>query len=103
MSAPGTERVPRSRRTATSNIPSPLDPFLRTFLGWVSDRNGGFNPTQELPAIAEELDWQPAFVEVLFTAARSRGLLHPVSTRGSRSKVIWHISPRGAEWLEKAG
>jgi len=100
MSASGVERVPRSRRTATPHVSSPLDPFLRLFLGWVIDQNGGLNPSQGLNAIAEEFDWQAAFAEVLFTAARSRGLLQPVPTRGSRSKVTWQITPRGTDWLE---
>src|SRR4051794_13393582 len=102
MSASGTERLPRSRRTAAPQVPSPLDPFLRAFLGWIIDQNGGLNPTQGLKTIAEEFDWQPAFVEVLFTAARSRGLLQPVPTRGSRSKLTWQVSPRGSEWLASA-
>jgi hypothetical protein len=100
MNARGTEHVPRARRTTTHNIPSPLDPFLRRFLGWVSAHDGGLNPTRELQVIAEEFDWQPSFVEVLFTAARSRGLLHPVPTRGSRSKIDWRVTPQGTEWLE---
>ena len=99
MSAPGTERVPRSRRHPAPHVASPLDPFLRSFLGWIAAQNGGLNPTQGLKAVAEEFDWQPAFVEVLFTAARSRGLVQPVPARGSRSKIAWQVSPRGAEWL----
>jgi hypothetical protein len=90
----------RSRRTAVPHVPSPLDPFLRDFLGWVVAHDGGLNPTQGLKAIAEEFDWQPAFAEVLFTAARSRGLVQSVPLRGSRGKVTWQISARGTNWLD---
>jgi hypothetical protein len=90
----------RTRRPPAPYVPSPLDPFLREFLGWIASNDGGLNPPQGLTAIAEEFDWQPSFVEVLFTAARSRGLLQPVQTRGSRGKVTWHLSGRGGQWLE---
>jgi hypothetical protein len=99
MNASGIERIPRSRRADTPHVASPLDPFLRIFLSWIVDQNGGLNPAHGLKAIAEECDWQPSFVEVLFTAARSRGLLQPVPTRGSRSRLTWQLSSRGADWL----
>jgi hypothetical protein len=83
-------------------VPSPLDPFLVDFLAWIVAHGGNFNPSPGLSAIAEERDWQPAFAEVLFTAARSRGLVHPVTTRAGRGKAAWQISPRGTHWLESA-
>jgi hypothetical protein len=99
MSVPGADR---RRRSPAPHVPSPLDPFLRDFLGWIVGRDGGLNPTQGLSLIAEEFDWQPAFAEVLFTAARSRGFLQPVSGRGRRGKVTWQLSARGTYWLEAA-
>jgi hypothetical protein len=97
MSAPGPARP---RRSPPPHVPSPLDPFLRDLLGWIASRDGGLNPTLDVVVIAEEFDWQPSFVEVLFTAARSRGLLQPSPARGGRGKVTWLLSARGAHWLE---
>ena len=97
MSEPGPAR---RHRSPTTHIPSPLDPFLRDLLGWIARHDGELNPTQGLTAIAEEFDWQPSFAEVLFTAARSRGLLQPVQPRGSRGKIAWQLSPRGTHWLD---
>lgn len=99
MSDPVSSRETRPRRRTIHHVPSPLDPFLRHFLIWVGERADGFNPTLGLKAIAEEFDWQPAFAEVIFTSARSRGLVQPRQLRGTRGKINWSLSPRGLEWL----
>jgi hypothetical protein len=99
MSATDRDHRLRSRRETVPQAPSPLDPFLRRFLNWVVDQPQGLNPPRDLQTISEALDWQPSFVEVLFTAARSRGLLKPMPARGSRAKMTWQVSDRGAYWL----
>jgi hypothetical protein len=99
MSASNPDHQYRSRREVVPQAPSPLDPFLRTFLSWVTQQPQGLTPPRDLRTVSELLDWQPSFVEVLFTAARSRGLLKPIYARGGRNKITWHVSDRGDHWL----
>ena len=100
MSAFDIDQRPRARRAQAPQVPSPLDPFLRDFLHWVDGQPDGLVPPRGIRTLAETLDWQPSFAEVLFTAARSRGLLHPVQGRGGRAKVSWRLSARGKSWFD---
>jgi hypothetical protein len=100
MSALDRDQRPRTQRETVPQAPSPLDPFLLPFLDWVVKQQDGLNPPRDLRTISEVLDWQPSFAEVLFTAARSRGLLKPLPARGNRAKMTWQVSDRGAHWLQ---
>jgi hypothetical protein len=103
MSESAGESTAKRRRAPSHHVPSPLDPFLREFLAWIAALDGGLNPTQGIRSAAEEFDWQPAFVEVLFTAARSRGLVQPVVGKGTRGRAAWQLSARGAAMIENRG
>jgi hypothetical protein len=101
MSESPREWTAKRRRASSHQVPSPLDPFLRRFLVWIATLDGGLHPAQGLRAAAEEFDWQPDFVEVLFTAARSRGLVQPVFGKGARGRSAWQVSARGAAMIEE--
>lgn len=89
---------PIGYRTMTSSLhESPLDPYLATFLAAIANRAGGFTPGQESRALAEDLELQHPFVDMLFTSARMRGLLKPAYGRGS--KVVWQVSDAGQELI----
>lgn len=77
--------------------PSPLDPFLASFLAIVDASDTGFQPGPESDRIAARLDVPRAFVDTLFTSARTRGLLKPMYGRGA--KVRWSVSPNGEELI----
>ena len=78
---------------------SPLDPFLVRFLAAVQESGEGYQPGSETGQIARALDFQKAFVDALFTSARTRGLLKPQYGRGN--KVRWTVSPAGADLLQR--
>ncbi len=77
----------------TSPSPSPLDPFLARFLALVAASASGFQPGPESDLAAQSLDVPRAFVDSLFTSARTRGLVKPLYGRGN--KVRWTVSPVG--------
>ncbi len=77
----------------SSQSPSPLDPFMVTFLAIVDASENGFQPGPETSRLASRMDTQRAFVEALFTSARTRGLIRPMYGRGN--KVRWAVSPLG--------
>ena len=79
--------------------PSPLDPFLARFLELVADRERGFTPGPESAKVAAVLDQPRAFVDMLFTSARMRGLIKPTYGRGN--KAVWTVSPHGCELIER--
>jgi hypothetical protein len=79
--------------------PSPLDPFLVTFLRWIEERPGGIAPAAQGPTVGIALDWQPAFGEAIFVSARARGLIEPVHGRGVATRNRWQLSARGRSWL----
>jgi hypothetical protein len=74
---------------------SPLDPFLARFLHEVGASSDGFQPGAESKLMAQRLDVPLAFIDALFTSARTRGLLKPAYGRGS--KIRWQLSPAGAD------
>ncbi len=76
---------------------SPLDPFLVKFLAIVESSENGFQPGPESSKLASRMDTQQAFVDALFTSARTRGLIKPMYGRGN--KIRWAISPLGQEFL----
>ena len=82
--------------------PSPLDPFLGTFLRRVDGLPDGYAPVSHGRAIAATLDWSPAFVDALFTSARARGLVEPYRARGTRRRARWCVSARGRGWIAGA-
>lgn len=72
---------------------SPLDPYLARFLQAVRESGDGVQPGAGSRAIVESLDLPAAFVDVLFTSARTRGLLKPQYGRGN--KIRWDVSRSG--------
>jgi hypothetical protein len=83
--------------------PSPLDPFLATFLRWIDERPGGFAPASQGPTVGIALGWQPAFGEAIFVSARARGLIEPVHGRGAGTRNRWQLTARGRAWLSEVG
>lgn len=84
--------------TSSSGRTSPLDPFLVRFLAAVETRDQGFYPGVESAELATDLDLPRAFIDGLYTSARTRGLLKPRYGRGSR--VRWGVSPSGRNLME---
>ncbi len=80
---------------------SPLDPFLVQFLMQVQAGKAGYQPGPEASAVASRLDIPRAFVDALFTSARTRGLLKPLYGRGA--KIRWTISPAGEDLVRQHG
>ncbi len=78
---------------------SPLDPFLTQFLTIVAARDQGFQPGPETAEMATSLNVPRAFVEALYTSARTRGLVKPKYGRGSR--MWWVVSPAGSNLIEQ--
>ncbi len=87
-------------QSGRTSPPSSLDPFLGEFLRRVIDLTDGYAPLSHGRAIAEALDWPPAFVDALFTSARTRGLLEPFRARGTRGRNRWRVSARGRAWID---
>ena len=83
--------------------PSPLDPFLATFLRWIEERPGGCAPAGQGPTVGIALGWQPAFGEAIFVSARVRGLIEPVHSRGAGTRNRWQLTVRGRSWLTEVG
>lgn len=79
---------------------SPLDAYLVPFLASIAERDPGFTPGHESAVLAERLQMQRAFVDMLFTSARMRGLLKPAYGRGS--KVVWQVSATGQAMIDQA-
>lgn len=75
---------------------------MRDFLHWIAAKTDGLSPPSDLQRLSDVLDWQPSFTEVLFTAARSRGLLSPVPVRGGKNRLAWQLSARGTHWLNES-
>jgi hypothetical protein len=87
---------------ARSSLPqpdSPLDSFLARFLGNVARLPDGFSLISDATRIAEVCEVEPAFVEALFVSARTRGLIEPHRSKGSRGRYRWTLSARGTNWL----
>lgn len=80
---------------------SPLDEGLRRFLSLVRDLPSGFVPGQQSSDVAASLDVPEAFVEALFTSARTRGLVKPNPL--NRSRLRWTVSATGDRFLEQSG
>jgi hypothetical protein len=80
-----------------SQSASPLDPFLVRFLAMVDASETGFQPGPESDALASRLDIPRAFVDALFTSARTRGLIKPMYGRGN--KIRWTVSPIGEAFI----
>lgn len=80
---------------------SPLDDGLRRFLRHVRDDDARFSPGRQSREAAETLNVPEAFVEALFTSARTRGLLKPVPL--GRGRVRWAVSALGERFLEEGG
>ncbi|HYJ13408.1 MAG TPA: hypothetical protein VEW66_07445 [Thermomicrobiales bacterium] len=79
--------------------PSPLDPFLTRFLELLAERERGFTPGPESDKVAAALGQPRAFIDMLFTSARMRGLIKPTYGRGSRA--AWIVSSHGLELMER--
>lgn len=79
---------------------SPLDEELRLFLRHVRQIQSGFSPGRQSREVASKLDVPDAFVEALFTSARTRGLLKPIP--GNRGRLRWTVSATGERFLEGA-
>jgi len=77
---------------------SPLDPFLKRFLMEIGDLDQGYQPGAGTSALATSLDLPRAFVEALFTSARTRALVKPQYGRGGRP--AWVVSPSGQRFLD---
>ena len=78
---------------------SPAVRFLARFLGSVAGLQDGFSPISDATRIAEICEVEPAFVEALFVSARTRGLIEPYRSKGSRGRYRWTLSARGTTWL----
>ncbi len=78
--------------------PSPLDEGLQLLLRHVRGLESGFSPGRLSREAAETLDIPEAFVEALFTSARTRGLLKPIPF--GRGSLRWTISATGERFLE---
>lgn len=76
---------------------SPLDPFLVQFLAHVAKTEKGFQPGPESATVASRMDLPRAFIDALFTSARTRALIKPIYGRGS--KIRWTVSPEGEAFL----
>ncbi len=116
MSRPFRTRVPRASRCRmewtirlihqgttmhpSPPSPSPLDEELRLFLRHVREIESGFSPGRQSGDVAEILDIPEAFVEALFTSARTRGLLKPIPL--GRGRLRWTVSATGERFLEGA-
>lgn len=80
---------------------SPLDDGLRRFLLHVRNDDAGFSPGRQSREAAVTLNVPEAFVEALFTSARTRGLLKPVPL--GRGKIRWAVSALGERFIEEGG
>ncbi|MEJ7900532.1 MAG: hypothetical protein WKF63_01730 [Thermomicrobiales bacterium] len=80
-----------------SRSPSPLDPFLVQFLAMVDASEAGFLPGPASATLATRMGTQRAFVDALFTSARTRGLIKPLYGRGS--KIRWAVSTLGEAFM----
>lgn len=78
---------------------SPLDPFMARFLGAISEGETGYLSGTDNKTLAESLEMQCAFLDMLFNSARTRGLLKPAYGRGS--KIVWNVSPTGQDLIAK--
>ena len=89
--------------TSSSNqpphVPSPFDPHLTAFLRSVRAIESGFSPTANSAAIAEQLNVEPAFIEMLTTSARRRRFIEPFYAPAHRNTLRWRISARGEAFL----
>lgn len=82
----------------SSPNPSPLDNGLLRFLRQVRGLESGFHPGLQSREIAVILDIPEAFVDALFTSARTRGLLKPNPL--GRGRLRWTVSATGERFLE---
>jgi hypothetical protein len=85
--------------TTSQAVTSPFDPFLARFLVAVQAIETGFSPTANSKGIADLLDVDPAFVEMLTTSARRRRFIEAFYAPAHRNTLRWRVSPRGEEYL----
>jgi len=78
--------------------PSPLDLHLRSFLEHLTTLPGGFAPATDGASLATACGVPAPFVDVLFTSAKTRGLIEPFQPRGARGRYRWRVSARGERW-----
>jgi hypothetical protein len=92
------------RRPFQQQAPSPLDGHIHTFLDHLDSLPAGFAPstTADVAAAAEACGVAEPFIEVLYTSARTRGLIEPFQPRGSRGRNRWRVSARGKHWRSTA-
>ena len=101
MDQPSTAANRRGDRQADAP-PSPLDPYVATFVAWLATRARGVNINQLGAELAAATGWHPAFADAIVSAARSRGLLAPVIGRGRRTFSVG-LSRRGQQFLDQHG
>jgi len=85
--------------TQDQDSSSPLDAFLARFLSLIAERERGFVPGPQSEKIAGTLGQPRAFIDMLFTSARMRGLIKP--SYGSGNKIVWKVSPAGLALTER--
>ena len=94
------DRFPETLRPTP---PSPLDPFLATFLRWIEERPGGCAPAGQGPTVGIALGWQPAFGEAIFVSARVRGLIEAGPPPGRRDEKPLATDRAGTLLADRSG
>lgn len=89
----------RSKTAPFPQVPSVLDPFLVEFLDAVRSLPGGFGTQSQSKTLAINLEYDPGFVEALFTSAQRRSLIEPFYPPGRKGSFRWRISKRGEQFL----
>lgn len=84
-------------RTDWPPLPSPLDPFLRQLLVFVSEREGSVAHTVFQRERPDGGSWPPGFLEVLLTSARARHFLRTM--RGTGQTRHHTLTETGRRWL----
>jgi hypothetical protein len=80
---------------------SPFDPFLIEFLHAVREFDTGYSPSTNGKAVAERLNVEQAFIEMLTTSARRRRLIEAFYAPAHRNTLRWRLSMRGQAFIDE--
>jgi hypothetical protein len=92
---------PRLSTRGSDQPDSPFDPFLARFLTEIANLPEGLHPLRGHLELAQVTGFDPTFAEALIVSARTRGLLQPVQSKGSRGRIALRVSSRGEAWLAR--